>query len=259
MRIILSGVIWSIALVAGIACSGDVVAIDNPTTTPVMSSIDRADDAITLLEERIAAQDEEIVLLRAELELIAQVTASAVAEAGSASVVRVNPPDYGPQIATLSSQLADLAVRPTASVEIIGYDDLLRRVADLEDMAPEEVHLILADINSLDRRATWIEQDLKSLERSNIVNEERIYEFQKKYELLDTAIEQLSALVGDPRFLPARDPFRVSNADNAIQHDTIIDWITTATELINWIHIEYGKASRQLGILVDEEYPIKQQ
>ena len=79
MRIILSGVIWSIALVAGIACSGDVVAVDNPTTTPVMSSIDQ-DDAITELEERITAQDEEITLLRAELELIAQVTARHMAE-----------------------------------------------------------------------------------------------------------------------------------------------------------------------------------
>ena len=87
-----------------------------------------------------------------------------------------------------------------------------------------------------------------------------ITDIQRKYEAFDTAIEELSALIGDPRFLPARDPFRVSlRARTPFQHDNIIDWITTATELINWIHIEYGKASRQLGILVDEEYPIKQQ
>ena len=148
MRIILSGVIWSIALVAGIACSGDAVAIDNPTTPPVMSSIDRADDAITLLEERITAQDEEIILLRAELELLAQVTALAVAEMGTASEIRVfNTPDYGPDpIADLSAQLANLAVRPSASVEIVGYDDLSRRVTRLEDMSPEEVHLIIAEL-----------------------------------------------------------------------------------------------------------------
>ena len=224
---------------------------DNLATTPVMSSIDQ-DDAITQLEERITAQDEEIILLRAELELIAQVTAQAVS--ASPSVVRVNHipvvPDYGPQIAALSSQIADLAVRPSASVEIIGYDDLLRRITQLENPTDED---------SIWHQIGVINQDIRSLKRLSTTNSDDISAIQSSYQELDKAIEQLSDLVGNPQFLPARDPFRVASGDNVIQHDTIIHWILTATELINWIHKEYGRAHRALGLEVEQEYPIKQQ
>ena len=236
-------------------------------------------------EERINAQDEEIKLLRAELELLATMAASNLAD--SLPVLAVAPTNSSIRIELLESQVVavqqelstarralseyanlnaridalaldvNLAQQSTGAAPRADLSDYVRRLVHLEDMIPEDTALITRDLVSLDRRLTAVESDLKSFESRVGAEEENTQDLESSLQTLRTGINDLTDIIGDTADLPARKPFELTFADNAERHEDIVDWILTATELINWLFTEVAKLHRlHPDVPVDEVWPV---